>query len=72
MCLAVPSKIICINDDIAEVEIGGLKRHVSLQLVPEAKVGDYVIVHAGFAIEILDEESARQTLELLEEISEIS
>lgn len=72
MCLAVPSKIICINGDIAEVEIGGLKRHVSLQLVPEAKVGNYVIVHAGFAIEILDEESARQTLKLLEEISEIS
>jgi len=72
MCLAVPSKIVSIKDDMAEVEIGGVIRETSLQLVPEARVGDYVLLHAGFAIQVLDEDEARETLKLLESMDEAS
>lgn len=63
MCLAVPSKIIEINDTIARVEVDGVVRETSLMLLDDAKIGDYVIVHAGFAISKVDEEAALQTLE---------
>jgi len=62
MCLAVPSKIVKINDTIATVDVDGVTRETSLLLLEDAKIGDYVIVHAGFAISKLDEESALQTL----------
>ncbi len=62
MCLAVPSKIIEINDTVAIVDVDGVTRETSLLLIEDAKIGDYVIVHAGFAISKLDEESALQTL----------
>jgi len=68
MCLAVPTRIVHIEGDLAEAEIGGVARTVSLAFVPEARVGDYVLIHAGFAISVLDEESARESLCLLEEI----
>ncbi|MCA1794645.1 MAG: HypC/HybG/HupF family hydrogenase formation chaperone [Desulfobacteraceae bacterium] len=63
MCLAVPSKIIEIQDSLARVEVDGVIREASLLLLDDMKIGDYVIVHAGFAISKLDEESALQTLE---------
>ncbi|MFN2357449.1 MAG: HypC/HybG/HupF family hydrogenase formation chaperone [Desulfotignum sp.] len=63
MCLAVPSKIIEIKDSVARVEVDGVVREASLLLLDDMKIGDYVIVHAGFAISKLDEESALQTLE---------
>ena len=63
MCLAVPSKIIEINDNIARVEVDGVIRETSLMLMEDAKIGEYVIVHAGFAISKVDEEAALQTLE---------
>jgi hydrogenase expression/formation protein HypC len=69
MCLAIPMKVIIKNDSGAVAEIGGVQRQISLTLLPEANVGDYVIVHAGFAIQKLNEEEARQTLELLEQIA---
>jgi len=72
MCLAIPTKILKINGDMAEMEIGGIIRRASIQLVPEAKVGDYVLLHAGFAIEVIDEQDALETLEMLEQMSEIS
>jgi len=62
MCLAVPSKIVKINDTVATVDVDGVTRETSLLLLEDAKIGDYVIVHAGFAISKLDEESALQTL----------
>jgi hydrogenase expression/formation protein HypC len=71
MCLAVPTKIISIENDMAQVEIGGVTRKASIRLVPEAKVGDYILLHAGFAIEVLNEKEALETLEILEQISEI-
>jgi hydrogenase expression/formation protein HypC len=69
MCLAIPAVITLIEDKEAEVEIGGITRRVSLWLTPEAKVGDYVLVHTGYAINIVDQEEAEETLRLLTEIA---
>ena len=68
MCLAIPAKIIEINDKIAKVDVDGVIRETSIMLIDDVKIGDYVIVHAGFAINILDEEAALQTLEYLRDI----
>jgi hydrogenase expression/formation protein HypC len=62
MCLAVPSSITEINDNVATVDVDGVKRTASLMLLSDMKIGDYVIVHAGFAIQKLDEEAAKETL----------
>ncbi len=62
MCLAVPSKVVEINDQLAKVDVDGVTREASLMLLDDVKTGDYVIVHAGFAISKVDEETARQTL----------
>ena len=69
MCLAIPALIKIIEDKEAEVEIGGITRRISLWLTPEAKVGDYALLHTGYAINILDQEEARETLRWLEEIA---
>jgi len=71
MCLAVPSKIIEINDALAKVEVDGVVREASLMLLEDAGIGDYVIVHAGFAISKVDEESALQTIEDMRKILEL-
>lgn len=70
MCLAIPALIKSVEDREAEVEIGGVSRRISLWLTPEAKVGDYVLVHAGYAINALDQKEAQETLSLLEELAE--
>jgi hydrogenase expression/formation protein HypC len=66
MCLAVPGRILSIAEVdgtvMAEADFGGVRKNVCLQYVPDATVGEYVVVHVGFAIQRLDEESARQTL----------
>ena len=68
MCLAIPGKITEINDNLACVDFGdGTKREVDVSLV-DARVGQYVLVHAGFAIEILEEDAAKETLRLWDEI----
>ncbi len=59
MCLAFPAKVIEIKENLATVERAGVKRSASLMLLPEAKVGDYVLVHAGFAMQIVDEEEIK-------------
>ena len=64
MCLAIPALIKSIDGQQARVEIGGVERTISLALTPEARVGDYVIVHTGFAIGVLDEQEAQETLNL--------
>jgi len=69
MCLAIPALIKLIEDKEADVEIGGISRRISLWLTPEAKVGDYVLVHTGYAINVLDQEEAEETLTLLREIA---
>lgn len=72
MCLAVPVKIVAIDGDEAETEIAGVRRRVSIALTPEAKVGDYVLLHTGYAIGVVDEAEAEETLRLLEEIASLS
>ena len=69
MCLAVPAKIVEKKDQLAVVEINGVQRDVSLLLLPEAKVGDFVLVHAGFAMQIIDREEAEYTTRLLKEMN---
>ncbi|MFH1339234.1 MAG: HypC/HybG/HupF family hydrogenase formation chaperone [Candidatus Omnitrophota bacterium] len=69
MCLGIPMKVIKIKGQLGWVQAGGLVRQVNIQMVPKVKIGDYVIVHAGFAIEILDPKAAQETLSLLREIS---
>ena len=68
MCLAIPAKVLEINGDVAKVNFGqGLIQDVNTMLV-EVKKGEYVLVHAGYAIQVLDEKAARETLELWKEI----
>ncbi len=71
MCLAVPAKIVEIKDKVAIVDFGGIKREARLDLLPDVKVGDYVIVHTGFAIEKLDEKQALESLKAWEEIMQV-
>ena len=67
MCLAVPSKIVHIENNMATVDVEGVRRQVSLLLLDGAKPGDYVIVHAGFALDTIDEEAAMETLKILKD-----
>ena len=71
MCLAIPVRIKSINGTEAEVEIGGITRKTSLMLTPEAKVGDYVLLHTGYAINILDQAEAEETLAIFAEMSKL-
>ncbi len=75
MCLAVPGKIIEIYDTagmrMCKIDFGGVLREACLQALPEAKVGDFTIVHAGFALNILSEKEAMETLDALRELGEI-
>jgi len=72
MCLGVPGKIIEIYDSnsmkMGKVDFGGVTREACLDFVPEAEIGDYTVIHVGFAISILSEEEAQKTLEMLSEI----
>jgi len=70
MCLAIPALVKSIDGVEAEVEIGGVSRKASIMLTPEARVGDYVLLHTGYAISVVDEEEAQETLELLTELVE--
>ncbi len=77
MCLAIPGKIISINDGVDEllrigkVSFDGIIKEVNLALVPDAKVGDYVLVHVGSAISVVDEEEANRTMSILRQLGEI-
>ena len=73
MCLGIPAQIVEIVDTdsgLAKAEISGVRRAVSIALCPEAGVGDWVLVHVGFALSQIDEEQALETLELLEQMGE--
>ena len=72
MCLAIPSKIIEINDNMATLDVDGVKRKASLLLLEDPKVGEYVIVHAGFAINRIDETAAMETLKILREAASMT
>jgi hydrogenase expression/formation protein HypC len=73
MCLGIPAQIVELVDaegGVAKAEISGVRREISVALCPEAKVGDWVLVHVGFALATMDEDQARETLELLEQMGE--
>uniref|UniRef100_A0A7C9NS89 HypC/HybG/HupF family hydrogenase formation chaperone n=1 Tax=Muribaculaceae bacterium Z82 TaxID=2304548 RepID=A0A7C9NS89_9BACT len=73
MCLAIPASIQAIEDGgLATVDILGVTRSISVDLTPQAKVGDYVLVHAGFAIEVVDQQFAEETLDLIREFPELA
>jgi len=71
MCLAVPVQVISVDGNEADVEIGGVRRRVSIMLTPEAKVGDYVLLHTGYAINVINEAEAQETLKILEEMANL-
>ncbi len=75
MCLGVPGKIIEIDDSaellMAKVDFGGIVREACLEYVPEAKVGDYTVIHVGFAISLLSEAEAQESLAMLREIVDL-
>jgi hydrogenase expression/formation protein HypC len=75
MCLAIPGKVIEIGASVSplmgKVSFGGVKKDVCLELVPEVKIGNYVIVHVGFAISMMDEEEAQETLKLIDQMNEL-
>ncbi len=71
MCLAVPSEIVSINDLVATVDVYGARREISLLLLPEeVELGDFVIVHAGFAIQKIDREAGNEALRMIKELVE--
>ncbi|MFD3157457.1 HypC/HybG/HupF family hydrogenase formation chaperone [Haloimpatiens sp. FM7330] len=70
MCLAIPLKIIEIDKNKALGEINGFKKEIRVDIVPNVKIGDYVMVHAGFAIEIIDEKNANDIMEAVNEVNE--
>jgi hydrogenase expression/formation protein HypC len=70
MCLAIPARVKEIRGSMAEVELGGVITEVSVLFTPEAEVDDYVVLHAGYAISVLDTEQAEETLQLLRQIAE--
>jgi len=76
MCLAIPGKILEIYDceglKMGKIQFGGMARNICLEYIPDAKVGDYALVHVGFAISKIDEEEAARTYNLLEEMGELA
>ncbi len=76
MCLGVPGKIIEIDPSVgvrmAKIDFGGVIREACIEAIPEAKIGDYTIIHAGFALNILSEKEAMETLSLLQEITDLN
>lgn len=72
MCLAIPAKITSLDEDgLATVDILGVTRSISVDLTPQAKEGDYVLVHAGFAIEVVDPEFAAETLDIVKQFPDL-
>jgi len=70
MCLGIPGRVIEIEKNVAKVDVGGVSRDISLDLCPDVSVGEYVLIHTGFAIQKVDEEEAKETLDLLRQMAE--
>jgi hydrogenase expression/formation protein HypC len=69
MCLSIPTRVVEIDGNTAKVDLGGVLKEISTDLCPDVTPGQYVLVHAGFALQKVDEEEARQTLDLLRELA---
>ncbi len=72
MCLAVPARVLSIDGDFAQVDFGGVSKRVCVTLLPGLEVGEYVIVHTGYAIERMKPEEAKKTLALFEEMAQMA
>ena len=72
MCLSIPAKVMSIDGEMAIVSMGGTEYNASLQMVDDVKVGDYILLHTGFAIQKIDEEEAKEIFKLFEELEEIN
>ncbi len=72
MCLAVPALVLSLDGIEAEVDLSGVRRRISVVLTPDVQVGDYVIIHTGFAINVLEQEEAEETLKLWQELEEFN
>ena len=76
MCLGIPGKIISIYEDhgtkMAKIDFGGVSREVCIEVLPDAKAGDWTIVHAGFALNLLSEDEAQETLDILREMADLA
>jgi hydrogenase expression/formation protein HypC len=72
MCLAIPSRIVKIENEMGVIDVEGIRREVSLLLLDDAVIGDYVIVHAGFAIKKIDAAIAKESIDLLREAARIA
>lgn len=76
MCLGIPGKILSVYDDhgtkMAKIDFGGVTREACIEVIPDAQPGDWTIVHAGFALNLLSEEEAQETLEILQQMSELA
>ncbi len=76
MCLGIPGRIESVYEDhgtkMAKIDFGGVQREACIEVIPEAKPGDWTIVHAGFALNLLSEEEARETLDILEQMAELA
>lgn len=76
MCLGIPGKILSVYDDhgtkMANIDFGGVTREACVEVIPDAKPGDWTIVHAGFALNLLSEDEAQETLDILREMSELA
>jgi hydrogenase expression/formation protein HypC len=70
MCLAIPARVVQIEEGLGLVELGGVVREASFMLLPDAQVGDYVLLHAGYALQKVDEAEAEETIRLLAELAE--
>ncbi len=68
MCLAIPSKIVEMDDSKAVIDVDGVRRECSLLMIEDPKIGDYVIVHAGFAIQKIDESAALESLQIMKDM----
>ena len=72
MCLGIPAQVMELAESVAVVEVGGVRREVSVELLDDVTAGDWVIIHAGFAISVMDENEARETLLLFKEMADAS
>ena len=70
MCLGIPGRVIEIQKNVAKVDVGGLSREISIDLCPDVSIGEYVLIHTGFAIQRVDEKEAEETLEFLMKMAE--
>ena len=70
MCLSIPAKVISINSGTARVSVGGAEYNAALDLIDDVRVGDYILLHSGFAIQKIDEDQAMETMRLLNEVIE--